>query len=702
MELIDRLRIILEAPGDDEDVDDIIDSEPEVEEEDADVKVNDDAEAAADEEKSEVEKLIYKEKGVTDWTGIPNPMPGKTLNDLKGSKVKGIPAVKLPLQNGWTKEEVISALKPTIIHFAKKYSTPTFSVEEAIAEQMTGVLEALRTDKGIAPFTSHVYRWLSTSAQRGAGKASNISGVPQTKGGKYDHLAASRAAVSADVPMPGETEETYSSQIASHYDQASELAGKQRSMTKLISHFLNAPSVGLSEKEKLVLMATYGIGPDGKIGEPKTSKEIADSLGGISVVRISQIRTGALAKIQEYVQARKFKDEGQAAQALGIEESKLLAIAEAFVRIITETIKLEYEIYSERQIIETKTNYRGRNESIKIYVNSDTYEVENALNEENESVLGHVTNKMLNEAIDMAKTKTSSQYFAEMVNNVIGMQAQPVLATINNTISKGEIPFIYVNKPGVERAMGAAEKAVFGNRFNGKYYGGGASRMNAWYYPNDVAEQVNKMHEIMANKGFAEFKADYSGKTMSEDVDRAALKPGSYSTEVSVPYLDGSGSTTYNVVFDIYGQFLEELDIKGVDDVDTGEMNVDLVTVNLDEIEKKVNEKIKSREIKSMSYDKDRIKELQNAVANDEEHQAKIHKFENQFADLQPSDREDGNGDEILTAVAAFLEQYQGIDLIGVDIDDITEFVAEKFPNLVGKENEILAELDTDERRGLN
>jgi RNA polymerase sigma factor (sigma-70 family) len=642
MELIDRLKIILEAPGDNEDIDDVIDSEPEVDEGDTDVKVDDNAEAAADEEKSEVEQLIDKEKGVIDWTGIPNPMPGKTLSDLKGSKVKGIPAVKLPLENGWTKEEVISALKPTIIYFAKKYSTPTFNVEEAIAEQMTGVLEALKNDKGIAPFTSHVYRYLSTSAQRGAGKASNISGVPQTKGGKYDHLAASRAAVSADAPMPGDAEETYSSQISSHYDQAGELASKQRTMTKLISHLLNAPSVGLSEKEKLVLMATYGIGQDGKIGEPKTSKEIADALGGVSVVRISQIRTGALAKIQEYVQARKFKDEGQAAQSLGIEESKLIAIAEAFARIIKETIQLEYEMYSERQIIEMKTDYRGRSESVKIHVNSDTYEVENALNEENESILGHVTDEILNEAVDLARAKTSGQYFAEMVNNVISMQAQPVLATINNTISKGEIPFIYVNKPGVERAMGAAEKAVFGKRFNGKYYGGGASRINAWYYQNDAAEQVNKMHEIMANKGFAEFKADSSGKTMSEDINQETLKPGSYSTEVRVPYLDGSGSTTYNVVFDIYGQFLEELDIKAIDDVDTGEMNIDLVTVNLDEIEKKVNEKIKSREIRSMSYDKDRLKQLQDMVANDEEHQAKIHKFENQFADLQPPDKEDG------------------------------------------------------------
>lgn len=436
MEFMTRLKVILEAPRDDEDIDQIVDSEPEINtDDDADVQIDDDAEKAASEGESEVEQLIDKEKGVTDWTGIPNPLPGKTLSDLKGNKVKGIPPVKLPLENGWTAEEVISALKPTIIHFAKYYATPTFSVEEGIAECMTGVMTALKNDKGLAPFSSHAYRYLSTSVQRGAGKASNISGVPQTKGGKYDHLAASRAAVSADAPMPGDAEETYSSQISSHYDQAGEMVGKQKSMSKLIAHLLNAPSVGLSEKEKLVLMALYDIKKDGSIGTPKTSKEVADALG-VSVVRVSQIKTGAIAKIQEYAQARKFKSEDEAAQTLGLEESRLITIAKSFMTIIKEALALELEMYSDKQIIKMRTDYRGIIESVRIQVNSDTYEIENAINEENESILGHISNEMREEAVSMAKVKQSGRYFAEMVNSVVSMQEQPVLATINSGLSK--------------------------------------------------------------------------------------------------------------------------------------------------------------------------------------------------------------------------------------------------------------------------
>jgi hypothetical protein len=428
MELIERLKVILEAPGDDEDIDQTIDSEPEIDTgEDADVQVDDDAEKAASEGESEAEQLVDKEKGLTDWTGIANPLPGKTLTNLKG--------VKKPLENGWTTEEVISALKPTIIHFAKKYSTPTFSVEEGIAECMTGVLTAMKNDKGIAPFTSHVFRYLSTSVQRGAGKASNVSGVPQTKGGKYDHLAASRAAVSADAPMPGEAEETYSSQISSHYDNAADAASRQKSMPKLIGHFLNAPSVGLTEPEKLVLMATYGIKKDGSTGEPKTSKELADALK-VSVVRISQIRTTAVAKIQEYVKARRFDSPDKAAQTLGLEESKLLAIAESFIRIIKETMQIELEMFAGKQIVEVKSNYRGTSESIMVHVNSDTYEVESVVNEENESVLGYIPQNLIDDAVETAKAKTTKQYFSEMVNNVIGMQSQPVFATINNGLSK--------------------------------------------------------------------------------------------------------------------------------------------------------------------------------------------------------------------------------------------------------------------------
>ncbi len=510
MDYINKLKVILEAPEDDIDLgadepsDDVQMDEPDAPPADG---------SGGEIEKTEAEELIDTEKGLTDWTGIPDPIPGKTLKELKG--------VKRPLENGWNQEQIISALKPTIMFFAKKYATPTFSIEEAIAEQMTGVLTALKNDKGIAPFTSHVFRYLSTSAQRGAGKASNVSGVPQTKGGKYDYLAASRAAVSADAPMPGDEEATYSSQIQSHYDKAGQSAANQKHMTQLIAHLLNAPSVGLSEKEKLILMKTYGIGPDGATGEPRTSKDIADALG-VSVVRVSQIRTGAVQKIQDYIKARKFDNPDSAMQSLGLEESVFVSLVKSFLTVINEAIKIEYEMYSKNQIVEFKTNFRGATESVKVHINSDTFEVESVVNEENESLLGYIDQSSVNEAVEIAKAKVTPKYFSEMVGNIISMQHQPVLATINNSISRSS--------------------------------------------PKQI-------------------------------------ESGSYKVEVVAPYADGSGNTTYRVIFDIYGEHLEETAIHRIDDVDTGAMDISFDDINIEMIEQLINEKIKSGEIVPIDND---------------------------------------------------------------------------------------------------
>ena len=679
MDYINKLKVILEAPEDDIDLgadepsDDVQMDEPDAPPADG---------SGGEIEKTEAEELIDTEKGLTDWTGIPDPIPGKTLKELKG--------VKRPLENGWNQEQIISALKPTIMFFAKKYATPTFSIEEAIAEQMTGVLTALKNDKGIAPFTSHVFRYLSTSAQRGAGKASNVSGVPQTKGGKYDYLAASRAAVSADAPMPGDEEATYSSQIQSHYDKAGQSAANQKHMTQLIAHLLNAPSVGLSEKEKLILMKTYGIGPDGATGEPRTSKDIADALG-VSVVRVSQIRTGAVQKIQDYIKARKFDNPDSAMQSLGLEESVFVSLVKSFLTVINEAIKIEYEMYSKNQIVEFKTNFRGATESVKVHVNSDTFEVESVVNEENESLLGYIDQSSVNEAVEIAKAKVTPKYFSEMVGNIISMQHQPVLATINNNLSSSQIKFMYKNQNNVEAAMGNAEKKAFGKRIveGATYYGGGQSSTVCWWYPANCAEQVEKMREIMNQKGFGSLMVEshtYSdadafhmdapgedrnvpgtpeyndkwlkigqswigkmvtvvdgklsglrgtledvkeinttygsgtqisatlrvdGDVKSEPVTMASLrlaesiiregfdglKSGSYKVEVNAPYKDGSGNTTYRVFFDIYGEFLEETAIYRIDDVDTGSMDISFDDVNIEMIERLINEKIKNGEI---------------------------------------------------------------------------------------------------------
>jgi RNA polymerase sigma factor (sigma-70 family) len=649
MDFIDRLKLILEAPEDDIDSgiepEDEGDIEPEGESDVPETAKSEDGES----EKSEVEKLVDKEQGVVDWTGIPDPTPGKSIVDLK--------SVRKPLENGWTTEEVISALKPTILFFAKKYSTPTFSVEDGIAECMTGVLTALKNDKGLSAFTTHVYRYLSTSAQRGAGKASNVSGVPQTKGGKYDFLAASRATVSADTPMPseGDKEETYSSQIESHYGKAGESAAKQRSMAKLIKHFLNAPSVGLSDKEKLILQLTYGISEDGKIKEPKSTKELADTLG-VSLVRISQIRTGAINKIKEYIDARKFSSEEQAAEKLGLEESKLLAIAKGLLNIIKETIQLEIDILSENQIIKIESNHRGINETVSIIVDTVSLEVKNAISENNESVLGEISKSLLDEATSIAKSRVSKEYFCEMVNNVISMQAQPILATINNSLSVNQIPFRFLRNRGIEKAMGDAEKKVFGKRNieDAVYESNGDVREITWWYPIKYRSEISKMRDIMGKKGFI----------MKENVG-SKLRSGTYVTEVNVPYLNNEGNTTYRVEFLIYGEFLEETEIIRIDDVDTGDRNIDLVTVDLDTIEKAINEKIKSGEIHKISDDEDNEDNL--TVRENIEDLAPVAKesprYERMFYELSPEEQ------NVLNNIKT-VDDLKSVEVVGEWSDD--------------------------------
>ena len=188
-------------------------------------------------------------------------------------------------------------------------------------------------------------------------------------------------------------------------------------------------------------------------------------------------------------------------------------------------------MFASKQIVEIKSNYRGTSESIMVHVNSDTYEVENVVNEENESVLGYISQNLIDDAVEIAKAKTTKQYFSEMVNNVIGMQSQPVFATINNGLSK----------------------------------------------------------------------------PISSGISGRALKSGTYRAEISAPYKDGSGNTTYRITFDIYGEHLEETAIHKIDDVDTGDNDISPDDVNMEVIDMLLDEVIRKGEIEPIGMDNDEM-----------------------------------------------------------------------------------------------
>jgi RNA polymerase sigma factor (sigma-70 family) len=369
--------------------------------------------------KDEGEEEHEEYETTVDWTGIPNAKPGKTLNDLKG--------VRKPLENGWTKEELISALKPTMIFFANKYQAPTISKVDLIQDQAMALDDAIRNDGGIAQFTSYVYPWFKSAAMRAAGKASNISGVQQTyvdpKTGKrkYDFLAGARASVSADAPVGDDTDDTFADTIPSTYDQGS----NEEKRRQLINKMLDDPSIGLSDREKMLIKITFGLSKLKDVqGDAATTSKLSEILG-VSSVRLSQIRKRALEKIQEYLDKRGIGSIEQAFEKYGLEEAKLVAGAMIVIESMKEIVAMECEILSENCNIPYELN--GRRTTIKI----KSGEIVDAKNEFGESVLGKLNGDNVNEINEMIQSRKSEQFFVEMVGHVLGIQSQPVLAVID-------------------------------------------------------------------------------------------------------------------------------------------------------------------------------------------------------------------------------------------------------------------------------
>jgi len=365
-----------------------------------------------------------------DWTNIPGPKKGKTLNDLKG--------VKDPLNKGWTLEEVISALKPTLIAAARKYSTPNFGQDEALLAAMEAVIDAVKSDKGLAPFTSHVFPYIMSKTKRAAAgtrdfPTSNVSGVKPNVGGKTDFLKGSRATVSADTPVDNEDgEATYVSRLSSDADSGTKAAKEQMDTVRLLSNLFTSDEVGLSDQQRIIMLATYGITSDGDYSEsgPKSTTEIADAFG-VSKVRISQVRKKAQEKIKNYLDSRGLGSPEEAMSAFGIEEAKLIAAARVVLESLPEIIRLNIDLINEHQNIPTRVDIDGISHKAIVKINSDTFEIDDVVAEGNESVLYKIDRGSLSEAVDIAKARTGSEYFSETASTIIRMHAQPIIGIVD-------------------------------------------------------------------------------------------------------------------------------------------------------------------------------------------------------------------------------------------------------------------------------
>lgn len=64
----------------------------------------------------------------------------------------------LPLQHGWTVDEVVGAMMPYLYKIANKFKSLKTPREDLVQQGVIGVLNALRTDKGESPITAHALR----------------------------------------------------------------------------------------------------------------------------------------------------------------------------------------------------------------------------------------------------------------------------------------------------------------------------------------------------------------------------------------------------------------------------------------------------------------------------------------------------------------------------------------------------------------
>lgn len=338
-------------------------------------------------------------------------------------------------EDPWTFDEVVSALKPSLLSRAFRTATSTMSADEAAVTGINAIRKSWLTDLGIAPFPSHVFKMIRTEIERAAAGAAPVSGMTTSKGGTVDPFKASKAAVSADVPMGGEEQEApFSSIIPGEAGSGAELAQRQEKQKRLIVDL--AYDSGLTDKELLALMYSLGYSAsgdylkdaEGRVSGPLTIKAIADKLG-VSSVMASKYRKRAIEKIQNYLAEKGYGTEESAMAARGVEEAVLL-MGKAVIEAIQEIARLEYEMLQEFQTIKIDAIIDGINRSTKAKVRTENLELVAVLAEGDENILSQVDSAYIAEAKQAAATKISNQYFCEMVTAIVNMKTMPVLAVI--------------------------------------------------------------------------------------------------------------------------------------------------------------------------------------------------------------------------------------------------------------------------------
>lgn len=74
--------------------------------------------------------------------------------------------LKRPVEHGYSEWDVCSAMEPFIRKHNYKYCSEFFPEEDGLQHGYIGVIQALRTDRALAPFSTHAFRHTQTNVRR--------------------------------------------------------------------------------------------------------------------------------------------------------------------------------------------------------------------------------------------------------------------------------------------------------------------------------------------------------------------------------------------------------------------------------------------------------------------------------------------------------------------------------------------------------
>lgn len=338
------------------------------------------------------------------------------------------------IEDPWTFDQVVSALKSSLLSRAYRTATSTMSSNEAAVTGINAIRKSWLTDLGISPFTHHVFNMIRAEIERAAASSAPVSGMAISRNGTVDPYRASKAAVSADAPIGGEEQESsFSSIIPGKADSGIEKAEQQKKQQQLIVQL--AYDANLSDNELMTLLYSLGYSPsgdyltnkEGRVSGPMTIGSIA-KMFGVSSVMASKYRKRAIEKIQNYLAEHGYGTEESAMAALGIEEA-MLSIGKAVVEIVQEVACLEYEMLQEYQIIKINAVIDGINRLTEAKVRSEDLKLIEVIAED-ENITSQVDHEYITEVQKRAASKISNSYFCEMVTSIVNMKTMPILAVV--------------------------------------------------------------------------------------------------------------------------------------------------------------------------------------------------------------------------------------------------------------------------------